>query len=300
MKYNYSDFKQHILSDLQERLGSDIHVTIQDIIKNNDTHLDGLTILSAGYNLSPTIYLNYYYKQYESGRSLPDIEEDILCAYHENRPSCNIDISFFTDYDKVKSRIIYKLVNYERNRELLKTVPHYRFLDLALIFNCLVETSPTGSATILIHEHHLNYWRVTRDDLYALATRNTPQLLSYDLRDMTDVLKELFSSDYDYDTDISMASPYPMYVLTNSSKLNGSGCILYPNLLRDIAVRLGCDLFILPSSVHEVLIIPALSETNHEELSDMVKDVNSSQLSREEILSDHVYYFSRESGKITM
>lgn len=300
MNYNYSEFKQHILSDLQNRLGSDIRVTVQDIIKNNDTHLDGLTILSAKYNLSPTIYLNHYFKQYENGRSLPDIEEDILKVYHDNCPSANIDISFFTDYDKVKSRIIFKLVNYERNRELLQEVPHYRFLDLSIVFNCLVESSPSGSATILIHNHHLRYWGITKDDLYALAKQNTPKLLSYDLRNMTDILKELLAGESIPADAPDDATSYPMYVLTNRYKLNGSGCILYQNLLRDFANRLESDLFILPSSVHEVLIIPVKNQTHPQELSDMVKDVNSSQLSREEILSDHIYYFSRESGKITM
>lgn len=302
MTYNYSEFKQHILSDLQQRLTPDIHVHIRDIIKNNDTHLDGLTLLSDTTNLSPTLYLNHYFTQYEKGRSLPEIEDDILNTYHESCPGRSIDISFFTDYDKVKSRIIFKLVNYERNRELLQDVPHYRFLDLALIFNCLVESSASGNATILIHEHHLSYWDITRDDLYALAQQNTPKLLSYELRNMTDVLKELFS-------DEELAGDMPafdipsgdfMYVLTNRYKLNGSGCILYPNLLHDFAKRLDSDLFILPSSIHEVLIIPAKSHSSPDELSDMVKDVNSSQLSREEILSDHIYYFSRENGQLTM
>lgn len=300
MNYNYTEFKQHILSDLQKRLGTDIQVTVQDIIKNNDTHLDGLTILSAQCNLSPTIYLNYYYKQYEDGHSLSDIEDDILKVYRDNCPSSNIDISFFTNYDKVKSRIIFKLVNYERNRELLQQVPHYRFLDLSIVFNCLIESSPSGSATILIHNHHLSYWDITRDDLYALAQQNTPKLLAYDLRNMTDILKELLADENIPADTPEAAAAFPMYVLTNRYKLNGSGCILYQNLLRDFANRLGSDLYILPSSVHEVLIIPVQAQTSTEELSDMVRDVNSSQLSREEILSDHVYYYSRESGKITM
>lgn len=302
MNYNYSEFKQHITADLQHRLGSDIQVHIQDIIKNNDTHLDGLTLMCTKYNLSPTIYLNHYFKEYENGRSLSDIEEDILNTYHEHCPSQNIDITFFTDYEKVKSRIIFKLVNYERNRELLQDVPHYRFLDLALIFNCLVDSSSSGNATILIRSHHLTYWSITRDDLYALAQKNTPRLLSYELRNMTDVIKELFS-DEELLTEMpgfDVPSGNSMYVLTNRYKLHGSCCILYPNLLREFAARLESDLFILPSSIHEVLIIPVKNEMPPAELSDMVKDVNSSQLSREEILSDHIYYYSRENGQLTM
>lgn len=302
MNYNYSEFKQHILCNLQERLGSDTQITVQDIIKNNDTHLDGLTILSAGQNLSPTIYLNHYYNQYTGGKLLSEIEDDILDIYHNNRLSNTIDVSFFTNYDKVKSHIVFKLINYERNHELLQQVPHYHFLDLAVVFICLLTSSSSdnSAATILIYNHHLNYWNITNDDLYTLAKQNTPKLLTYDLRNMTDVLKELFSIDY-ISNNVSEEIPvYPIYVLTNQYKLNGSSCILYHNLLQDFANHLNCDLFILPSSVHEVLIIPVKNQTTSQELSNMVKDVNSSQLSREEVLSDHVYYFSRESGQITM
>lgn len=297
---NYQEFKSHIAAAIQAELGSDVKVTIQDILKNNDTHLDGLTILSARYNLSPTIYLNYYFRQYEKGCPLSQIKQDILSAYRENCPPGSIDISFFTDYDKVKSRIIFKLINYERNQELLKDVPHYRFLDLAIVFNCLLDSGPSGNATILIYNHHLNFWDITRDDLYALAAANTPKLLKYDLRSMTDVLKEFLRGDEPIFPKEDLTNPYPMYVLSNQCKLNGSVSILYQNLLRDFAHRLGSDLYILPSSVHEVLLIPAFHHSSCQELSKMVTDVNSSQLSQEEILSDHVYYYSRETEKLTM
>lgn len=296
----YQEFKHQICQTLQCELGSHVKVTIQDIIKNNNTHLDGLTILSAHCNLAPTIYLNPYFRQYENGKSLPSICQDIQKVYQENKLSGNIDLTFFTDYNKVKSRIIFKLVNFERNKELLKEVPHFRFLDLAIVFNCLVESRSSGSATILIHNHHLNYWNITRDDLYALALKNTPVLLRYDLRDMTDVLKELLSElDFRKFSD-SADIICPMYVLSNQHKLNGSVCILYQNLLKSFAERLGSDLYILPSSIHEVLIIPACANDSGTDLSDMVREVNATQLSREEVLSDHVYYFSRETCQLSM
>ena len=296
----YQKFKSQICETLQKALGSQVTVTIKDIIKNNGTHMDGLTVFSSMSNLSPTIYLNPYFEQYEKGKSLSDICDDILSAYRANKPTGNIDITFFTDYDKVKSRIIYKLVNYERNRELLKNVPHFRFLDLAIVFNCLLLSDFPGNATILIHDHHLSLWGITKDDLYALALKNTPVLLKYDLRNMTDVLKELLAGEDFCDFPTPPAPVCPMYVLSNQYKLNGSGCILYQNLLKNFAERLQSDLYILPSSIHEVLILPAHSSDSYRDLSDMVKEVNASQLSCEEILSDHVYYFSRETCRLSM
>lgn len=297
---NYQEFKQQIVSGLKSQLGSDATIAVSDILKNNDTHLDGLTILSPGDNLSPTIYLDYYYRQYELGKPFDAILSDILATYRKNSRSGHIDISFFTDYDKVKSRIILKLVNYERNRKLLSVVPHYRFLDLAVVFHCLLNSGPCGNATILIHNRHLPYWNITKDDLYALAMQNTPRLMHYDLRNMTEVLHGLFPEEEAFSLSAEKDTCCQMYVLSNQQKLYGSSCILYDNLLQNFANRLECDFYILPSSVHEVLLIPTDNRATGMELSSMVQDVNSSQLSREEILSDHVYYFSREDGQITM
>ena len=298
----YQEFITHIKESMQEKLGSHVTVTLQDITKNNDTHLDGLTILSTSSNISPTIYLNYYYSQYTQGREASDILAEILNIYETNKPDASIDVSFFTSYDKVKSRIVFKLINYKKNKDLLKDVPYFQFLDLAIVFNCLIKTDDTGSATILIHNHHLALWQITKDDLYALAILNTPSLLPYDLRSMTDVLKELFQHDPVNDSNLFQPSDSacPMYLLSNHCKLNGSGCILYQNLLESFAVRLKSDLYILPSSIHEVLIIPANHNNSYQELSAMVREVNATQVSQDEILSDHVYYFSRVENRLTM
>lgn len=300
----YQEFVSHIKEAMQKELGSHVTVTIQNILKNNNTYLDGLTVLATNFNISPTIYLNSYYAQYKEGRQFSDIFKEILSVYEANKPSDSVDVSFFTDYDKVKSRIIFKLINYKRNEDLLKTIPHFRYLDLAIVFNCLLKTNDNGSATILIQNQHLDLWGITSDDLYALSLTNTPRLLAYDLRSMTEVIRELFHEEdaschgnlHDFDTD----SDFPMYMLSNRCKLNGSVCILYQNLLPDFARRLGSDLYILPSSIHEVLIIPASQNHSCEELTDMVREVNATQVSVEEILSDHVYYFSRQTGKLTM
>ena len=121
---------------------------------------------------------------------------------------------------------------------------------------------------------------------------------------MNDLMEELLvpahSTLSDPDIKKEDAAICPMYVLTNQNKLNGASCILYEHLLEHFADRLCCDLYILPSSIHEVILIPATSDTSYQELSQMVQEVNDTQVSPEEILSDHVYYFSRSSGSIRM
>lgn len=294
----YHDFKENTQHIIQNRLGADARVTIHEVVKNNDTRLDGLSVLSGGANASPTVYLNYYYRQYLNGRSMDDIYREILTIFEQN-PHTDIDVSFFTDYEKAKHRIVFRLVNYERNRPLLDKVPHIRFLDLAIVFHCLVEAGGSECATILIYNHHLAFWDITKEELYACAQKNTPQLLACELRDMSEVLSGFLADSDGNVQDITEKLPAPMYVLTNQNRLNGSGCILYRNLLKTVSAKLGGDLYVIPSSVHEVLIIPAKG-SDADTLSDIVKEVNRTQLTREEILSDHVYFYSMHTGEISV
>lgn len=120
----YQEFKENVTTVIQNRLGSNVKVTIQEIIKNNDTHYDGLTILSNQLNISPTIYLNFYFKQYLKGRSLEEICHDILSVYEENKPSGNIDISFFTNYEQVKNVLCLNLSIMNRIKICCKNPSH--------------------------------------------------------------------------------------------------------------------------------------------------------------------------------
>ena len=120
---------------------------------------------------------------------------------------------------------MFKLINYEQNKNLLQKIPHIKILDLAIIFNCLVDADETGNATILIYNQHLSLWNITKDDLYHLAMKNTPALLTYELRDMSDVLIELMAGVPCNSMKEEFEYMVPMYVLSNKSKLNGSGCI---------------------------------------------------------------------------
>ena len=102
------------------------------------------------------------------------------------------------------------------------------------------------------------------------------------------------------DIDLRDYVPSDMYILTNETKLNGAACILYENVLYDFAQKLGEDLYILPSSVHEVILLPKLSVFEKDELVNMVREVNTEGVAAEEVLSDHVYEYNRTQRLITM
>ncbi len=292
---NYETFKSSTLTSMQQRFGDNFHIFLEPVRRNNDIHLDGLTILDRSRNIAPTIFLNHYYEEYLDGKPMADVMDEIIDACQSDLPDENFDFTFFTDYEKVKYRFIYRLISYSQNTKLLKDVPHFRFLDLAVVFCCYLPDALEENATILICNEHLDHWQITSELLYETALKNTPMLLPFDLCPMEDLLHAqetvLFESD--------KLEKTIMYVLSNTQKLYGASVLLYPGLLSHFAELIGSDFYVLPSSVHEVLLFPKDARAHVKDLDCMVQSINRSHLMKEEILSDHVYLFERASGFLT-
>lgn len=301
----YDTFKSVIVQKIKQLLPPDTSVQLHPVIKNNGLKLDGLTISNSESNLSPTIFLNYYYENRDVFPDFDAICRDIMLTYTQNKSSEPINIDFFTDYKQIKEHLAYRIINYEKNKELLQTVPHFRYLDLAIVFYSLLNFSDKGHATILIRTNHLQLWHICADELYEQTCRTTPLLLPYDFRCMSDVLSDMFDKDDPFTQDVQNIQNTPdtfcpMYVLTNTRKLYGASCMLYPCLLEQISEKLQADLFILPSSVHEIIILPAANRSHYEELVDMVKEINRTELTTDEVLSDQIYYYSRHDQALSI
>ena len=304
----YEEFKFKIIDQLQTDIPDPKSVSVQPVTRNNGCVLDGLVIMESGLNIAPTIYLDPYYEEYEDGVTFQDIYDQILSVYQKNRPTDNVNVRFFTDYENVRTKIAYKLIHRQRNEALLHSVPYRPFLDLAIVFYCLVDLGGSqGSGTILIHHSHLKYWGITEDALFELAEKNTPRLLRQSLRDIYDVIDNLgkaVPSEHNHlfprESMICDRADPAMYILSNSENLFGASCLLYHGLLAKYAKQLNTDFYILPSSVHEVILVPTSEQYDICQMSEMVASVNASALLPEEILSDHAYYYSRETDTITM
>ena len=264
---NYQEFLTTIRTQLSLRIETGVTLDIRSFTKNNGTHYDGLVLLHPKKNVSPAIYLMPYYHRYLEGVCFEEICEDILHTYQAHAPEENFDTSYFTDFSRASEHIVMRLVSFEKNQELLKEVPFFRYQDLAVIFYCLLHASAENQANILIHNHHLNLWKTDKETLYRLA-KKTP----------------------------------PLYVLTNTYRTNGATVLLYDDILKELSDLFEKDLIILPSSIHEVLILAAdeNDRQNLDHYTAMVKEVNASQLQDEEILSDHAYYYCRHSHLLTM
>ncbi len=291
------EFTQKVEKAMSLRLGEESDVRITMIRKNNNVQFTGLIIKMPGSNVYPTIYLEPYWNLYESGTPLGEVVERILTAYRDARPNKGIDFSFFEDFDKVKEGICFRLINGERNAELLEQIPYVPFWDLAICFYYSYENTFLGRGSIQITNVHMEKWGIKLKELWKLAWENTPRLYPATCHSMKNMLMQLMNHSQEDVEYYTSGLNCKLDVLTNESGCYGACCILYPEFLEQLAQEKGCDCYILPSSVHEVILYwEETGDTSY--LKKMVREINEQEVSPLEVLSDSVYYYSRKDKKI--
>ena len=297
------EFCQKVKRNLVKDMEEGVQVSVKQITKNNGVVLHSITVSRAGTNISPNIYLDGLYAAYERGETFRAVMEDVRKIYEESRIEASIDMSFFLDYGKMKERVVYKVIGYEKNKELLRQIPHILFLDMALVFYCHAPQRELGSATILIYDSHLKMWGVTKERLYWDARKNTQIILPAQILSMEKMMEEIFSPEAEIevsgeDDEKECKESGRMYVLGNEKRLFGAAAMFYDGVLEKFSEKIEKSLFVLPSSVHEVILIPDDGIQEPEELWKMVCEINETQVEPEEVLTDAVYYFSRKCKKI--
>ena len=301
---NYQDFCEKVKNAAIQIFGEENKTELIDVTKNNGLILKGLVIRHKESDISPTIYLESFYEMYESGIPFGQIMERIVRCEKEYGRS-DFDASDFMDFDKIKDRVVYKIVNYGMNAELLKKVPYIRWNDLAILFCCLVDSNSEGYATILIRNEHMKIWGVTPDELYDLAGRNTPRLMSDELNTMENVLSEILrrknaGQEATYEEESCMYGIPSMYVLTNERGIFGATSMLYSDHLKEVADIHSSGLYILPSSIHEVILLPEDDSCDVEYMKSIIKEINMTELDIEDRLSDNLYYYDRGTDRISI
>ncbi|MBP5309720.1 MAG: hypothetical protein J6Z05_03755 [Lachnospiraceae bacterium] len=296
--------KKNIMDHLSVTVDRDADISVSRIIKNNDTMLTALSIREPDLNISPNIYIDGYFEDYTNGRDISDICDEIAAIYMAHRlPEIKgFDISDITDYETVKDRLVTKIVNTKLNSQFLENIPHKEFGDLSVIAQIRLDENMDMSASITVRDDILDRWNVTFDEVIDTANDNDISLTSPRLIPMDRVIESMRLS-YDIDQDEFLPDKdealIPMYVLSTQDKINGAKLLNRQDIMDEIADFMQGDFIALPSSIHEAIIIPADKSTyDVNELSDMVKSINSEVLSKSDVLSDHAYIYSKDSRSL--
>lgn len=281
----YNQFISDVETGIRRNVKEKVTVNIHTVMKNNGKERQGITICEEGINISPTIYLEEYYEQYLQGEEFEQIVDDIIQLYKKVRFEKPWTGNELQNFESVKRNVVCKLINFDKNVEMLKDMPYEPFLDLAIVCYVIFDLNIHGTAIMTVKNEHLKMWNISREELIQLAKENSYRLLPAEFRKMKDIIAEMTGIDTKEDDDF-------MYVLSNEQKSYGAVCMIYKKMLDIVALELKENFYIIPSSVHEVIIIPESKSPEKSEIEKMVKEVNETQVEAEERLSDRVYYYN--------
>lgn len=290
---NYKKFCEELAEEVKRQAKEKTEVKLQKIRKNNGVEADALEIYTHGSRFSPILYLEEFYEQYLKGVSVTHLASLMLDYYEEFRKNPPVFEDTFETYEQAAPEIFCKLINYEKNSSLLTQVPHERWLDLAVVYYYQMELSGE-EATILIRNSHLKQWKITGARLRQDAWDNTLKRMAPCWKNLTEILEEAGLKQED-----GQESAVPVYLLTNTKKCLGAICIRYPRMAEFIAGRLKSDYYVLPSSIHECLILPA-GGFSGSQLRNMVREINETRLQPQEVLSDQVYFYDRNLRRLSV
>ena len=289
-----SEFAKVMRESLIDSLGEGYEVSVTEVLKNNSIRRTGLVIKTADNNLAPTLYLEDLLEAYNAGKiTIEDAVIKLHEVYINYKAKQPFDSSQLTDFDVCKDKIIFKLINADKNKEYLEDTPHKIVCgDLALIFCMSVYIDCSSGGTVVIHNKLAKYWGVSADELYDLAIVNTPVIEKGRLISFTDFAYEI--------TGIECPTSLPMWICSNIHSHNGAGAILYKDILEKAIDTIGDDFYIIPCTIHECLLIPLDMDVDIKAMRTLIRSVNGSEISEADFLSNNLYVYRRSEDQISI
>ena len=289
---NYEEYKEKLIEAIKDRLGEQVSIEDVPCIKNNEAKRDGFVIRSERM-ANPIFYIDAFYTRFCSGE---DINEQIEMMFNILSNE-NVEVEKMANkllqgtWEEIKANVGVEVINHNWNKTKLEDVPHARLLNLAIVFRVLFDDNSSS----IITNAMMKRWKITETELMQAAFNNLRET-KFNIKKVADVLgpevKEELTSDE--------LEECPLYVMSNESQVFGASGLVRKDLLKEFVHKIGKDVFVLPSSIHEILLVPATDDVDVTYLKSMVKCVNESSVNKAEWLSENVYYFGRDKAELEM
>ena len=273
--------------------GVNAEFTTRRVEKLNDSY-DAITVTPVGSVIGVNISVEKALDAYNNGTPIYSITEryaNVIEKGLAEKPE--VDLEALSDYEQLKSKLFVEVVPTEENSKLLEKVPHDEIEDMAVVYRILVDHADSGNSTILITNQMMEQYGISKEQLRADALENAPKIRPAEVKGMSEVMRELAPGM------VPEVAPEDeqMFVASVPDKIHGAGIMAYPGFFESSAEKLGGDFFVLPSSIHEVLLVPDDGSKTAEDLLSMVKEVNATQVAPADKLTDSVYHYGSAGFK---
>lgn len=285
---DYKTYKESLKEKVQEQLGENVSVYYTEIVKNNNVKKEALVLQTKGEKTRPIIYIDSLLKTYACTGNIEESKNTVLEIY-KRRDDVLADWNGF-GWEQVKPYVRIRLARMEGNEEYLKDRPYKKVLDLAIIFVVLLNEKE-GEIAAQVLWTQMEAWGIDIEELYLTAIDNFRKE-EFTITNMASLFPTELAEELEMGID--------MYIFSTKNRIHGARAMLRVDMLKTFANEKGCNLFILPSSVHEVLLVCDEKGICVAGLKAMVSTVNSDPdaIEVEEVLSDSVYYYDRGKGRV--
>lgn len=291
----YEEFKQEFAEDIKEKISQrgygEVTTSFHNIEKANQNY-EAISVVQAGSNIGVNFNIENAFESYEHTGDYEGVLASATGAIASGLDQIPVvDVNALMNYEVMKEKLSVEVISAETNEELLSKVPHDRIEDLAVVYRFIMESNEDGRASILVNNDLIERMGVTHEQLRADALENSPEIRPVVIQGMNEVMKEMMGPEAYEMFGIPDDADEMMFVATVPDKNSGAGVLAYQDFMNQAAEKIGGDFYVIPSSIHEILLVPDNGEMQVEALKEMVQEVNATEVSPEEKLSDNVYHY---------
>lgn len=300
---NFNEFVNEVKDNIKRFLPEayeNAEVSVMDYQKLNATY-KGLMVKKEDETITPTINMDQLYKAYQNQ---PGVTMESVCRRIADvvmEAPIQVNLKSIMDYDIAKDNLFIRVSSAETNKDMLANVPHQLKEDLAITYHVAVSMDEEGLSSMLIKNDLLKQYGITAEQLHEDAMKSSPRIMAPEVSSMGAIMEELVEKDLFMmsseeremlQESIRESAQMPtFFVVTNQQRIDGAGALFYPEVMDNLGELLGQDYFILPSSIHQMLVLPDNGEVSADELRMMVTEVNATQVAPAERLTNDVYHF---------
>lgn len=279
-----ANIKNYLPAEYQEA-----EITVLSVTKLNNTYT-GLSVRMPNVSIVPTLNLDASLVDITDEKQLEMKMTEIAKEFLENKAP-NVEMDTITDYSKAKSRLFVKVSNAETNADALNTIPHIKIADLAITYHVMLEYNEEHVVAATIQNAMLSLWGIEKETLFADAMVSSLTLMPTKICSLAETLGLM---------GVLVGGENPLVIVTNESGMHGAAALFYPGVFEKIAERVGGSYYVLPSSIHEVLVLPEKeNQAPVSSLKEMVTEINVAEVRPDEKLSDSVYFYNAETHEFS-
>lgn len=296
---NFDTFKKKVYDNIKSHLSDEYQnyeMKFQTVRKGSGREYEALMISPKDRHMSvtPALNLNEAFRKYENGMDFKEVLDDLAdIRMNATLPNFNKDDLF--DYEKIKDRIVPRLINTAANKEYLADKPHKNIEDLSIVYAVRITEDNQGFSEAVITNDLANMWGVTAQDLHERAMNYIAERPPV----FQNIESVLFGNKENLEIEDVEPDNYsvPFFILTNQQKTKGAVQALNPKTMDRITAKFG-EVYVIPSSVDETLIVPKRFVDDVESLGKMVREINATDVRPEDQLSNNIYEYDPKTQSL--